>query len=234
MIGDGLSVAGAVLAQVQVWDWAFTAEILPRLLRGLVVTVQATLLGTAVAWVIGLLMALLRMSPLRSLRIVTGFVVEFLRSTPLLVQLFFAFFTQPILGVRLGAFTTGVIVLGLHFGAYCSEVYRAGINAVASGQWEAARALNFTGGDTWRRIILPQSIPPMVPALTNYLIAMYKDTPLLLAIGVGEVLLQAREICSATFQCMEPYTLVGVLFFLVSYPSVLLLRRVEARFARPA
>lgn len=225
-----MTLGATVVAQA--WDWAFTVEIMPQLLRGLVVTVQATLLGTALAWVIGLVMALLRMSPIRPLRLVTGFVVEFLRSTPLLVQLFFAYFTQPILGVRVGAFTTGVIVLGLHFGAYCSEVYRAGINAIAKGQWEAAKALNFSSRDVWARIILPQSIPPMVPALTNYLIAMYKDTPMLLAIGVGEVLLQAREIGSDTFRFMEPLTMVGVLFFLVSYPSALLLRRVEARFAR--
>jgi polar amino acid transport system permease protein len=229
MLGD---TGIAIVAQVQAWDWGFIPEIMPPLLRGLRITVQATLVGTAVAWVIGLVMALLRMSPIRVVRLAMGFVIEFLRSTPLLVQLFFAFFTQPILGVRLSAFTTGVIVIGLHFGAYCSEVYRAGINAIAKGQWEAARALNFSGRHTWQKIILPQSIPPMVPALTNYLIAMYKDTPMLLAIGVPEVLLQAREICSATFKCTEPLTMVGVLFFLVSYPSALLLRRVEARFAR--
>ena len=231
-MGDNAPLALSVLGQTGLWDWSFAIDILPALLRGLRVTVQATLVGTALAWVIGLFMALLRMSPLRPMRLATGFVIEFLRSTPLLVQLFFAYFSQPILGIRLGAFTTGVIVIGLHFGAYCSEVYRAGINAIAKGQWEAARALNFSSRHTWQKIILPQSIPPMVPALTNYLIAMYKDTPMLLAIGVPEVLLQAREIGSATFRFMEPLTMVGVLFFLVSYPSALLLRRVEARFAR--
>jgi polar amino acid transport system permease protein len=215
-----------------IWDWAFTWQILPDLVRALRVTIQATLLGTALALVIGLVLALLRRSRIRVVSAVTGGVIEFIRSTPLLVQLMFAFFSQPILGIRLSALVTGIIVLGIHYGTYMSEVYRAGIEGVPRGQWEAARALNFDARRTWTGIILPQAIPPIVPALTNYLIAMYKDTPLLLAIGVGELLLTAREIGSATFRFLEPITLVGVLFFLVSYPSALLLRRLEARFAR--
>lgn len=214
------------------WDWGFTGEILPDLLRGLLVTVQATLMGTALALVIGLVLALLRRSRFRVVAMVTGGVIEFIRSTPLLVQLIFAFFALPAYGVRFSPLVTGVVVLGIHYGCYMSEVYRAGIEGVPRGQWEAARSLNFTVSDTWRRVILPQAIPPVVPALTNYLIAMYKDTPLLLAIGVSEMLLVAREIGSRTFNFLEPITMVGVLFFLVSYPSALLLRRLEARLAR--
>lgn len=215
-----------------VWDWAFVWEILPDLLRGLRITVQATLLGTALALVVGLVLALLRRSGIRAVSMAAGAFVEFVRSTPLLVQLLFAFFAQPILGVRLSALVTGIIVLGLHYATYTSEVYRAGIEGIPRGQWEAARALNLPPRRTWTGVVLPQAIPPVVPALTNYFIAMYKDTPLLLAIGVGEVLLTARVIGSATFRFLEPITMVGVLFFLVSYPSALLLRRLEARFAR--
>ena len=215
-----------------IWDWWFVGQILPDLLRGLVITVQATLTGTALALVIGLGLALARRSHIRAIAAVTGGVIEFIRSTPLLVQLLFAYFALPAYGIRFSGLVTGVLVLGLHYGTYMSEVYRAGIEGVPRGQWEAARSLNFTVSDTWRRVILPQAIPPIVPALTNYLIAMYKDTPLLLAIGVTELLLTAREIGSDTFRFMEPITMVGVLFFLVSYPSALLLRRLEARLAR--
>ena len=99
--------------------------------------------------------------------------------TPLLVQLFFMFFVLPRYGLRLPAFTVGVIALGLHYGAYNSEVYRAGIDAIGKGQWEASIALNFSPLDTWRRIILPQAIPPMYPALGNYFVAMFKESALL-------------------------------------------------------
>jgi polar amino acid transport system permease protein len=217
---------------MELWDWGFTGEILPDLLRGLRITVQATLLGTALALVIGLVLALLRRSRIRVVSMATGGVIEFIRSTPLLVQLIFAFFALPAYGIRFSGLVTGVTVLGLHYGTYMSEVYRAGIEGVPRGQWEAARSLNFSVSDTWRRVVLPQAIPPIVPALTNYLIAMYKDTPLLLAIGVPELLLTAREVGSATFRFLEPITMVGVLFFLVSYPSALLLRRLEARLGR--
>lgn len=214
------------------WDWNYTFEILPALLRGLRVTVQATLMGTALALVVGLVLALLRRSRIRIISMITGAIIEFIRSTPLVVQLVFAFFALPAYGIRFSPLITGIIVLGLHYGCYMSEVYRAGIEGVPRGQWEASRALNFTVADTWRRVILPQAIPPIVPALTNYLIAMYKDTPMLLFITVSEVLLVARQVGSRTFQFLEPITLVGVLFFMVSYPSVLLLRRLERRLGR--
>jgi polar amino acid transport system permease protein len=214
------------------WDWAYAAEILPALLRGLRITVQATLLGTALALVVGLVLAVLRRSRIRVVSMIAGGIIEFIRSTPLVVQLVFVYFGLAAYGIRFSGLVTGVLVLGLHYGCYMSEVYRAGIEGVPRGQWEASKALNFTAADTWRRVILPQAIPPIVPALTNYLIAMYKDTPTLLFIGVSEVLLTARRIGSQTFDFLVPITLVGVLFFIVSYPSVLLLRRLERRLAR--
>lgn len=214
------------------FDWEFAWEILPRLLEGLVVTVQAALLGFAVAAVLGLLLALARRSESTWLSAPVGGLVEFIRSTPLLVQLYVFFYILPQYGVRLPAFALGVTALGLHYATYTSEVYRAGIDAIGRGQWEAARALNFSALYTWTRIILPQAIPPMVPALGNYLIGIFKETPQLAAITVIEMLLTARSIGTRTFRFLEPITLVGVLFFLISYPSALLVQRLEARYAR--
>jgi polar amino acid transport system permease protein len=132
----------------------------------------------------------------------------------------------------LPAFTVGVIGLGLHYGAYTSEVFRAGIEAIAKGQWEAAIALNFSPRSTWTRVILPKAIPPMFPALGNYFIAMFKETPLLSAITVVEMFQQAKIISSNTFRPLEPFTMVGILFFILSYPFALLIRKLEVRFAR--
>lgn len=212
------------------WDWEFVLEILPRLLRAIEITIQATIVGFGLAAVIGLVLALARRSESRWLSAPAGALVEFIRSTPLLAQLFFLFYVLPKYGIRMPAFMVGVIGLGLHYGTYTSEVYRAGIDAVPRGQWEAATALNFSGRDTWTRIVLPQAIPPMIPALGNYLIGMFKETPLLSAITVVEMFQEAKIITSETFRTLEPYTLVGVLFFILSYPSAILIRRLEDRF----
>ncbi|HZD55902.1 MAG TPA: ectoine/hydroxyectoine ABC transporter permease subunit EhuD, partial [Anaerolineales bacterium] len=176
------------------WDWQFVWEILPDLLEGLVVTVEATLLGFGVAAILGLLLALGRRSQSVWLSEPVGGLVEFIRSTPLLVQLFFLFYVLPKYGIRMPPLVVGTIALGLHYGTYTSEVYRAGIDAIERGQWEAAQALNFTPTYTWTRVILPQAIPPMVPALGNYFIGMFKETPQLSAITVVELLLTGRII----------------------------------------
>lgn len=215
-----------------VWSWEFVIEIMPRLLEGLMVTIQVTIVGFVLSAVLGLLMALGRRSDKKWVSWPTTAVVEFIRMTPLLVQLFFLFFVLPRYGLRLPAFFVGVVALGLHYGTYNSEVYRAGIEAIEKGQWEASRALNFSPTHTWTRIILPQAIPPMYPALGNYFVAMFKESAQLLAITVVELMLTARIIGTQTFRFLEPITMAGVLYFLISYPSSLLVQRLEARYAR--
>lgn len=210
-----------------IWDWHFAGEILPDLLRGLGVTVEATLLGYLVALVLGLVWAIARRSPSRILNQAVRWIVEFIRSTPLLVQLFFLFFALPSLGLAFGALVTGVIGLGVHYSAYTSEVYRAGIADVPAGQWEAATALNLPRHRVWFAVVLPQAVRKVVPTLANYLIAMFKDSPLLLAITVPEMLHTAYEVGARSLRFLEPMTIVGVLFVIVSVLSSLLLRRLE-------
>jgi polar amino acid transport system permease protein len=213
-----------------IWDWHFAGKILPDLLRGLVVTVEATLLGYAVALVLGLVWAILRRSPSRIVSQVVRWVVEFIRSTPLLVQLFFLFFALPSLGLTFSALVTGVVGLGLHYSSYTSEVYRAGIADVPAGQWEAATALNLPRRRVWFGVVLPQAVRKVIPTLGNYLIAMFKDSPLLLAITVPEMLHSAYDVGAQSLRFLEPMTIVGVLFVIVSVLSSLLLRRLEFRY----
>lgn len=214
------------------WDWEFTwTEVLPAVLRGLVVTLQVTVLAFPLAMILGLVLALLRRSNRWYLRYPVWAFIEFVRSTPLLVQLFFVYFAAPILiGLRLSALVTGVVVLGVHYACYVSEVYRAGIDAVPKGQWEASTALNFDRSDSWRRIILPQAIPPVIPALGNYWISLFKDTPQLLGIGLLEILTQAQRLGAQTFRYQEAITVAGVLFLILAYLSSLLVRYVERRY----
>jgi polar amino acid transport system permease protein len=212
------------------WDWDFAWAILPQLLEGFKITILATVLGAIVAAVLGMVFAILRRSPSRAVSRTTGFVVEFIRGTPLLVQLYFIFYVLPDLGIRLPALTAGVIGMGLHYATYTAEVYRGGIESVARGQWEAAKATNLTVRQTWMHVILPQAMPPMIPAMANYLLAMFKETPLLSAITVLELMNQARSVANSSYRYVEPMTIVGVMFLIVSVISVIGLRWLERRY----
>ncbi len=157
---------------------------------------------------------------------------EFIRGTPLLVQLYVIFYVLPDIGILLPPLVAGVIGLGLHYGTYTAEVYRAGIENVPRGQWEAAKACNLTEQQTWTRIILPQALPPMIPALANYFIAMFKETPLLSAITVLELMNQAKSVANSSYRYIEPITLVGAFFLVISLISVVALRWLEHRYGR--
>ena len=213
------------------WDWNVAMSVMPRLAAGLVVTVQATFVGAFVAYVLGLFIAILKMSRLGVVRWVTYWTSEFIRRTPLLVQLYFLFYVLPDIGIFLSPFMAGVIGLGLHFSTYTSEVFRAGIENVPRGQWDASRALNYSPVQTWQHVILPQAIPPMIPPLANYLIVMFKETPLLAAITVVELFNAANIYSNSHYKYLEPMTLVGAFFLLVSVPSAIAAIKLERRFS---
>lgn len=215
-------------------EWQVVWDSSPALWRGLQVTVKLTFLGITLAMVLGLLWAIVRRTSPVFIRWPLVAVLEFIRSTPLLVQVYFLYFVLPGWGVTVDAFETGVIALGVHFSTYTAEVYRAGIEGVPKGQWEASTALSLNPYQKWTRIILPQAIPAVLPALGNYLIAMFKEAPLLSAITIVELLSEAQKICSRDFTCFEPYTMAGVFFLAVSIPSSIFVRFLEARFGRPA
>ncbi|TVL87922.1 ectoine/hydroxyectoine ABC transporter permease subunit EhuD [Streptomyces sp. SAJ15] len=211
------------------WDWGVARDFLPELLDGLLVTLEATALGSMLSFALGLVWAVALRSPRRPVRWPVLGVTEFIRNTPLLVQLFFFYYVLPTWGVTFSALTTGVLALGLHYSTYTSEVYRAGIDAVPAGQWEAATALSLSPARTWGVVILPQAVRRVVPALGNYVIAMLKDSPMLALIGVVDMLQQARSEGASSFQYIEPYTMTGIAFVLIAYPASLLLRALERR-----
>jgi len=213
------------------WDWEFIAKILPDLARGVLVTIQATILGSILAALVGLLIAIARRSANKWVSRPVGGFATFVRGTPLLVQLYFLFYVLPDVGILLSPLTAGVIGIGLHYSAYTAEVYRAGIDNISKGQWEAAKVCNLSMSQTWRHVIIPQAIPPMIPALANYLIMMFKETPLLSAITVLELMTVARGVANSYYRYFEPMTLVGVFFLLISVPAVIALRAIENKYA---
>ncbi|MET7715719.1 ectoine/hydroxyectoine ABC transporter permease subunit EhuD [Streptomyces sp. NPDC005407] len=214
------------------WDWSAVADFMPRFWDGVLITLQILVLGSLISFTLGLVWAIGFRAPTRFVRWPVNLVTEFIRTTPLLVQLFFLFFVLPEWGVQFSALTTGTIAIGLHYSTYTAQVYRAGIEAVPAGQWEAATALSLPAHRTWVAVILPQAIRRITPALGNYVIAMLKDTPLLAAIGVLEMLQQSRLESASTFQYTEPLTVIGIAFILIAYPASLLVRTLERRLVR--
>ncbi|GMV91813.1 MAG: ectoine/hydroxyectoine ABC transporter permease subunit EhuD [Candidatus Hydrogenedentota bacterium] len=219
------------------FDWQFAWEIMPELLRGLVVTVKATIIGTLLAAVLGLIWAMARRSKHRTICWPVASIVEFIRSTPVLVQIYFLFYVLPEFGISMTPLLTGIIALGIHYSGFMSEVYRAGIEGVDRGQWEAATALNLNRRQTWFKVILPQAIPPIIPALGNYFVAMFKDTPMLSAITVLELLQSSKIIGSETFRYLEPLTMAGIFFLVCSLLAASFIRWSERKLhvhgARP-
>ncbi|ESZ31299.1 ectoine/hydroxyectoine ABC transporter permease subunit EhuD [Mesorhizobium sp. L2C066B000] len=213
------------------FSFEFLIQILPQLLRGLLVTVEATFGGFALALIIGLILALGRRSKSMPLRLSCGGYIAFMRCTPLLVQLYFAFYVLPSFGIRFSALATGILCLGLHIGAYIAEVYRAGIEGVARGQWEAALAIGLKPLPLWLKVILPQAVPPMIPPLGNYLIGLFKETPLLAAITVVDLFGAANNVAGLTYRYNEPYTAVTVILLSVSLMAAYFVRKLERRFS---
>jgi polar amino acid transport system permease protein len=209
------------------WRWDFVFEILPRLLVATLNTLMAAGFGYLIAIVIGLALALVQRTPFKPVTFIVREFVEFIRSTPLILQIFFVFFVGPQFGIRLSPWTAGMIAIGLHYAAYLSEVYRGGLDSVPRGQWEACRALNMSIGKTYFRIIIPQALPPSVAGMGNYLIGIFKDTPMLSVIGVAELMHTANAIGAESYRFLEPYTLVGLIFLAISLPSAGLIRAFE-------
>lgn len=209
------------------WSWQRAAEALPVLLEGFRITLIATVLGFLLAATLGLAVAIMRRSLPKVLARLLSAVFEFIRLTPLVVQLLFVYYLLP----QFSALQIGIAVLGVHYATYMAEVYRAGIDAVPVGQWEAARALSLSPARTWRAGVLPQAVRRVVPALGNYAVSMFKDTPYLFTISVVEMVTAAQQFGARNFQYLEPLTMAGLIFLLASYPTSLLIRRLERRLA---
>jgi polar amino acid transport system permease protein len=209
------------------WKWDFAFEILPRMLWATINTLMAAGFGYLIALILGLALALLQRTKFRVLTFLVRETVEFIRSTPLVLQIFFIYFVGPQFGITLSPWVSGMIAIGLHYASYLSEVYRAGLDNVPEGQWEACIALNLSPSRSYIKIIIPQAIPPSIPGFGNYLIGIFKDTPMLSVIGVAELMHTANAVGSETYRFLEPYTMVGVIFLIISLPSAWLIRKFE-------
>lgn len=209
------------------WRWEWVWELLPRFADATGKTLIAAAGGYGIAIVLGLILVMAQRTPFKLLTVVVREFIEIVRSTPLLLQVFFVFYVGPQFGIQLSPWTSGLIALGLHYSAYLSEVYRGGIESVPRGQWEAATAVNMPVLMTYRRIIIPQALPPAISGMGNYLVGIFKDTPMLSVIGVAELMHTANAVGARSYRFLEPYTMVGIIFLAISLPTAFFIAQFE-------
>lgn len=225
------------------WDWNIARDAFPELLTAfLKVTLVVTVAASIIAALLGLVWAIALRSLPRPVSLFLGWLLGVVRNTPLPLQL---------LIVDLGIVTPtgwlshlsgnsqletrltiiGIAVFALHYSTYMAESYRAGIESLPPGQWEAATALSLPQRRVWRAVIIPQAMRATLPSLGNWAIAMFKDTPFLIAIAVPEMVFKAKDIGGANFSYIEVYTIAGLIFLVASYPTAILMRRLEKKLA---
>jgi len=208
-------------------------EHFPFLLQGALVTVELSLVSMTLALILGLAVALGRLSHSAWLRWPLNIYVEVWRDTPLIVQLLVIYFTLPEIGISLPGFWAGVLGLTLNLAAYLSEVLRAAIGAVDPGQRAAGLSLGMSGAMIQRRIVLPQAFRTALPTIGGYFVALLKDCSLVSFIAVNELLRHATIVISNTFDSMDTYFMVAIIYFAMSFSSTRLIAWVE-RVLTPA
>jgi polar amino acid transport system permease protein len=202
------------------FDFSLVLQSLPVLLRGLLVTVELWIPSIVIGLSVGFVFALARLSKRPILRIPGLFYIELFRDTPVLIQLIWFFYAFPIIiGVQLSPFTAALLGLALNTSAYSAEILRGGIQSIALGQWEGARALGMRHSQLMRRIILPQVFKRMLPAFTNRAIEVAKMSSLASVLSVHELMYQGRLLSSTYYRPLEILTTVAVIYFVLIYPG---------------
>lgn len=225
------------------WDWNIAQEAFPDLLKAfLQVTLVVTVVASMLSAILGLVWAIALRELPSLLSKALGFLLGVIRMTPLPLQLLIV--TYGIVTprgwlahldgpdqLRHRLMIVGIVVFAVHYSTYMAESYRAGIESLPKGQWEAATALSLPQSRTWRAVVIPQALRATLPSLGNWTIAMFKDTPYLLAISVAEMVSEAKRIGGENFSYIEAFTIAGLIFLVASYPTSVLMRRMEKKLA---
>lgn len=202
------------------------------ILAGGGITIQLFVYTLLFSLPLGFVCAMGKTSRIALLRSLLDMYTSVVRGTPLLLQLFFVYYGLPIMipGLRLERFTAAVLTFIINYGAYFTEIFRAGIQSIDKGQYEAARVIGMNYTQTMRRIVLPQTIKRVLPPVSNEAITLVKDTALVVVLGIGEILRNSKEIVSRDFTII-PFVIAGVIYLILNYGIVLLFRRMEKRYS---
>jgi polar amino acid transport system permease protein len=215
------------------WSFAPVLGSFDLLLLGLINTLKVTGLSLSLGVPIGLVLALMRLSPTRLISMVAAFIIEFFRTTPPLVQLFWFFFAFPILfGINMTPFTAAIVTFAIQSSAFFAEIFRSGIQSIDFGQWEGAKAIGMTRKQSLRRVILPQAVTRMIPAFMERSIELLKTTTLVSTIAYTDLMYQANAIAQTTFRPLETYTVIALIYFVMIFSFSQLSIMVEHRLAK--
>lgn len=198
--------------------------------RGLFTTIYVSLISIVLAFILAMIGAIAKLSGNGFALGIANFYTSLLRALPLLLLVYLIYLGLPQTGFVIDAVPAGILALTLNYGAYMTEVFRAGIESIPSGQWEAARSLGFTFGPSMQRIILPQAIPVIIPPTGNMFISMLKDSSLVSVIGVWELMFLARTLGQKTFQHMEMLITVAMIYWILTIMLEILQKRLEEHY----
>ena len=215
------------------WDFLAVFSDMDLLILGLVNTLKVTALALLFGVPLGLSLALIRLSTFRPLSAAAAFVIEFFRTTPPLVQLFWFFFALPILvDVRMTPFIASIVTFSIQSSAFFAEIFRGGILSIDRGQWEGAKAIGMNYRQSLARVILPQAVKRMIPAFMERSIELMKTTTLVSTVAYTDLMFQANDLAQKTFRPLEVYTVVAFMYFALIFVSSQLSIAVERRLAR--
>ncbi len=200
--------------------------------QGIFTTLYVSAISIVIASFIAIIGAIAKMSSNGFAYAIASFYTSFFRGLPLLMQVYLIYLGFPQIGYVIDAVPAGIIALSLCYGAYMTEIFRAGISSIDSGQWEGSRALGFKFGLTMRKIILPQSIPLIIPPTGNQFIAMLKDSSLVSVIGVWELMFLARTLGNKTFNHMEMLITAAMLYWMMTMVLELIQSRIERKYQK--
>ncbi len=225
-------------------NFSFLSKYWPMFVRGAGTTLILSFFTVLIGLIIGVFLALLRLGKFKPLSFLSAAYTEFIRGTPLMVQIFFIFYALPQMGFKIPnitglgfdfpRFASGILAMGLNSGAYVGEIVRAGIQAVDKGQTEAARSLGMTGWQTMRRVVLPQAFKSILPALGNEFVTVIKESSIVMTIGITELMFNTSQVYSSSFRYFESLIVCALVYFVMTFTTSRLLGVMERRMKRSA
>lgn len=213
-------------------NFSFLSEHWPAFLSAAWTTLQLSAVGVILGTILGVLFALMRISTITPLKFLASAYIEIIRGTPMVVQIFIIHYGLTAVGINLPAFMSGVVALTINSSAYMAEVFRAGIQAIDKGQFEAARSLGMTRTMTMRHVVLPQAFRNMLPAIGNEFIIIIKDSSLVSFIGIGELMYTARTLQGSLYLPIEPLLVIAVIYFVMTFTLSNLLQALERKLKK--
>lgn len=222
-------------------NFSFLSKYWPMFIRGAGTTLILSVFTVVIGLIVGVVLALMRLGKFKPLSLISAAYTEFIRGTPLMVQIFFIFYALPQMGIKIPnisglgfdfpRFASGILAMGLNSAAYVGEIVRAGIQAVDRGQTEAARSLGMTGWQTMRRVVLPQAFKNILPALGNEFVTVIKESSIVSVIGIADLMFRTNDVIALSYKSLECLAVAALIYFVLTFISSRLVSLAERKLS---